>query len=281
MIKSKRFIIMQYCCGILVAIGTLAPFIWLIISSIAFQKDLTATPLQLIPPVVTFQRYVEIFTNPNNDIAYSFKLAMGNSLIIAVVVTLVALFAGSLASYAFSRLRFALKNQLLYLILFTYMIPPIVIVIPLYLVLNTLHLLDTKFSLIMLYLSAAIPFVIWVMQSYFGSISGSYEDSAAIDGCNRFQTLWYIFMPIARAGLVATGIMAFLIAWDEFFFALIFTSSLQAKTITVAIAEFSGKNAVDYGMVATGGVIASLPPVLITMIFQKQIVMGMTGGVKE
>ena len=120
------------------------------------------------------------------------------------------------------------------------------------------------------------------MQSYYASVSKSFEDAAAIDGCNRLQTLWYIFLPIARPGIIATGILAFLTAWDEFFFALIFTSTLAAKTMPVAIAEFSGKNAVDYGMIATGGLLASLPPLIITFIFQKYIVMGMTaGGVKE
>jgi multiple sugar transport system permease protein len=120
------------------------------------------------------------------------------------------------------------------------------------------------------------------MRGFFASISKSYEDAAAIDGCSRLQALWYIFLPMARPGLIATGILAFLMAWDEFFMALIFTSNLAAKTIPVAIAEFNGKYSVDYGMISAGGVLASLPPVIIAIIFQKYIVMGMTsGGVKE
>ncbi|RPI74534.1 MAG: carbohydrate ABC transporter permease, partial [Desulfobacteraceae bacterium] len=122
----------------------------------------------------------------------------------------------------------------------------------------------------------------WVMQSYFGSISKTYEESAALEGCNRFQVLWHIYLPMARPGIMATAILSFLIAWDEFFLSLIFTSTLQAKTISVAIAEFSGKHYVDYAMIATGGIIASIPPILITLFFQKYIVMGMTsGGIKE
>ena len=216
MIKSRRFIFIQYFSGLMVAVCVLAPFIWLIISSIAYQRDLTSVPLALIPKEVTFQRYLDIFINPDNDIAYNFKIAMSNSLIIVLFVTLIALVVGSLASYAFARLKFAFKEKLLYLILFTYMIPPVVIVIPLYLVLNNLRMLDSKACLVLLYLSMAIPFVIWVMQSYFGSISKSFEDSAAIDGCNRLQTLWHIFLPIARPGIIATGILAFLIAGISF-----------------------------------------------------------------
>ncbi len=282
MIKSKRFMFVQYASALLVTFGTLAPFLWLIISSIFYQRDLITVPFNLFPKEITFQRYLDIFFNPQNDTANTFKFAMGNSLIVAGLVTVIGLVAGTMASYAFARLRFMFRDKIMYLILFTFMMPPVVIVMPLYVILNQFHLLDSKLTLVLLYLSMAIPFIVWVMQSYFRSIAKSFEDAAAIDGCNRFQTFWHVFVPIARPGIIATAILAFLVAWDEFFFSLIFTSTLSAKTMPVAIAEFSGKNSIDYGMIATGGVIASLPPVLITLIFQKYIVMGMTGGgVKE
>ena len=282
MTKHRGFIMLQYISAFIVVLATLAPFAWLFISSIFYQRDLTAVPFRLFPGEITFSRYIDIFTNPNNATAYTFRISMFNSLVVAISVTVIALVAGSLASYAFARLRFPLHGKLLYLFLFTYMMPPVVIVIPLYVILNKLQLINTKPALILLYLSMVIPFVTWVMRSYFASISRSFEDSAAIDGCSRLQSLWYIFLPIARPGLIATGILAFLLAWDEFFFALIFTSTLDAKTMPVAIAEFTGKNIVDYGMIATGGIIAILPPLLITGLFQKHIVRGMTaGGLKE
>jgi len=282
MIKHRSFTILQYSAALLVTVAVLAPFAWLFISSIFYQRDLTTVPFKLFPKAVTFSRYIDIFTDPNNATAYTFKISMVNSLIVAGSVTFIALLIGSLASYAFARLRFPLRGQLLYLFLFTYMMPPVVIVIPLYVVLNNLQLINTRSALVLLYLSMVIPFVVWVMRSYFASVSQSFEGSAAIDGCSRLQTLWYIFLPIARPGLIATGILAFLLAWDEFFFALIFTSTLGAKTIPVAISEFTGKNAVDYGMIATGGIIAILPPLLITCFFQKYMVQGMTaGGIKE
>jgi multiple sugar transport system permease protein len=151
-------------------------------------------------------------------------------------------------------------------------------VLPLYVAINALGILDRKATLVFLYLSMTIPFIVWVMRSYFGSISKSFEEAALIDGCTRLQTLRYVYIPMARPGLIATGILAFLLAWDEFFYALIFTSSLAAKTIPVAIAEFTGKNSVDYGMIATGGVLASIPPLVIAIFFQRYIVMAMTGG---
>jgi multiple sugar transport system permease protein len=207
---------------------------------------------------------------------------MGNSLIVAFFVTVISLVVGSTAAYAFARLRFRFKNSLMMLTLFTYMIPSVALVIPMYVILSQFGMLNKKSTLVVLYLSFIIPFIIWVMQGYFGAVSKSFEEAAMLDGCTRLQTLLYIFLPIARPGLISTGILAFLMSWDEFFLSLIFTSSTNAKTITVAIAEFNGKFTIDYGMISTAGILASLLPVLITLIFQRYIVMGMTaGGVKE
>ncbi len=280
--KSRFLSVVQYLFAGVVAFCTLAPYFWLFVSSLADQKDLTARPLQWIPEHISFGRYAEILFNEENPTAHAFKLSMGNSVIVAVTATLIGLTVGSLAAYALARLRFRFQQKLVYLFLFTYMIPSVVIVIPLYLLLTKLSLLDSKLTLVLLHLTFIIPFVIWVMQSYFASISQEFEEAAALDGCSRLQMLWHIVIPLIRPGLIATGILAFLLSWDEFFFALLFTSSEQAKTISVAIAEFSGQHAVDYGMIATGGVIASLPPLLIAIVFQRYLVQGMTsGGVKE
>ncbi len=279
---SKTLRALQYLFALLIVFFTLGPYLWLVISSVSYQKDLTKVPLDWIPDRLTFERYLAIFTDSSNDMAYTFRIAMGNSLTVAVGVTVIALVVGGLSAYAFARLRFRFRRNMIYVFLFTYMIPPVVIVIPLYLMLSNMGMLDSKLILMLLDLTFIIPFVIWIMQSYFSSISKDFEEAAIMDGCSRFQVLRYIIFPLAMPGLIATGILAFLMSWEEFFFALLFTSSLDAKTISVAIAEFSGKNAVDYGMIATGGVIASLPPVIIAFIFQKYLVTGMTaGGVKE
>ncbi|GHU61256.1 sugar ABC transporter permease [Spirochaetia bacterium] len=272
-----------YLFAVLVAICTLAPYFWMVVTSLSLPKDLTAKPLRIEPSHFNLDRYVNIFTGTGSDSpSYVFRVSMKNSIIIAVSVTLLSLVAGTLASYAFARLRFRFKNALLLLTIFTYMIPSVVLVIPMYAIFNRLGFLDQKSALILLYLSFIIPFVIWVMRGFFGSLSASYEEAAEIDGCTRLQTFLYIFLPIARPGLIATGLLSFLMSWDEFFYALIFTSSLKAKTITIAVSEFNGKYSVDYGMISAAGIVASVVPILIVMIFQRYIVTGMTaGGVKE
>ena len=269
--RKKRTMAIQMFLGLLLALVVLGPVVWMFLTSVMRPVDLTAKPLQLIPKTITFERFQQIFASEStSDPAYVFRIALKNSFIIAVAVTLLSLVVGTLAAYAFAHVRFRGKNGLMLLILFTYMLPPAAM------------MLDKRWPLVILYLSFIVPFIIWVMQDFFGSISKSFEEAAQVDGATRLQTLIYIFLPIARPGAIATGILAFLMSWDEFFYSLIFTSSLASKTMPVAIAEFNGKFTIDYGMISVAGILGSLIPVLITVIFQKYIVLGMTaGGVKE
>ena len=132
--------------------------------------------------------------------------------------------------------------------------------------------------LILTYLSFALPFAIWLMAAFFETIPIELEDAALIDGCSRIRTLFSIILPISAPGLVSTALFIFLSAWDEFFFALIFTSTVAAKTVPVAIAEFTGRYVVDVGGMMTGGVLAAIPPVILSLIFSRYIVSGLTAG---
>jgi multiple sugar transport system permease protein len=201
-----------------------------------------------------------------------------NSTIVAASSVLISLAVGIFGAYAFARLRFRFQRGILLLFLSTYMLPPIAILISLYLTMVQLHLLDTKLGLILVYCSFITPFVLWIMSGYFRSIPRDLEDAARIDGCSRIGALFRVVLPLARPGLLATALFGFLLAWDEFLYALIFTSSLNSKTIPVAIAEFTGRHAVDFGMMATGGVLAALPPLVIAFVFQRYIVGGLASG---
>ena len=280
--KRRRTLLFMFL-GFLLALAVLGPVLWMFLTSVMRAVDLTAKPLKFIPETLTFERFRQIFASENSsDPAYVFRIALQNSFIIAAAVTILSLIIGTISAYAFAHVRFRGKNGLMLTILFTYMLPPAALIIPLYRIYNQLGWLDKRAPLVILYLSFIVPFIIWVMQDFFGSISKSFEEAAQVDGATRLQTLLYIFLPIARPGAIATGILAFLMSWDEFFYSLIFTSSLSSKTMPVAIAEFNGKFTIDYGMISVAGILGSLIPVLITVIFQKYIVMGMTaGGVKE
>ncbi len=256
------------------------PIMWLVISSISTQTELTKTPLQWLPSDPNFQNYMDILspTSQSSQAAKTFSVSLQNSLLVATSVTAISLFLGSLASYALVRIRFRFQRVLLISILSTRMIPEISLVIPLYIIASQFKLLNTPYVLIITYLSFALPFVIWLMSSFFETIPVELEESARIDGCSRLGILFRIVLPISTAGLVSTGLFVFLMAWDEFFFALIFTSTNVAKTVPVAIAEYAGRHAVDIPGMMSGGVLAALPPVILALIFQRYIVRGMTAG---
>jgi multiple sugar transport system permease protein len=275
---STAFKVFIYAAAVFVSLVILAPFAWLIISSVAAPVDLLTKPLRWIPAHASLSRYAAIIFGTNSDTVMTFRAAMLNSTIVAATSVLISMGVGIFGAYAFARLRFRFQRGILLLFLSTYMLPPIAILISLYLTMVQLHLLDTKLGLILVYCSFITPFVLWIMSGYFRSIPRDLEDAARIDGCSRIGALFRVVLPLARPGLLATALFGFLLAWDEFLYALIFTSSLNSKTIPVAIAEFTGRHAVDFGMMATGGVLAALPPLVIAFVFQRYIVGGLASG---
>ena len=272
--KTKKLYI--YPLVLIVLFCVLAPFFWIIISSISTNEELLSVPIHFIPRKPTFERYIRVFTSTDTQVMV-FRRGLVNSFIVASGVSVLCLIIGTLAGYAFARLSFPRKNVTQQFFLFTNMLPPIVIIISVFFIFSKLKLLDSVFSLILLYSSFIAPFIIWMMRAYFMTVPRDLEDAAMIDGCNRMGALFRIMLPLSVPGLVANGILAFLMAWEEFLFALILTTS-DAKTITVAIAEFTEKQYVDYGMMATGGVIGALPPVILTLILGRDIIKGLTAG---
>jgi len=267
-----------YTGAMLIVVIVLAPLFWLFISSISTLSELLSVPVHWIPQQPTFERYRQILYATGTDSAAVFRRSMLNSFIIASSVTLICVGLGSLAAYSFARLRFAGQGKLMYVMLFSYMLPPIMIMVPLYSIMGELRLMDTLQGLVIVYCALIMPFAVWIMRGYFLTIPGDLEDAALIDGCTRLGALFRVVFPLSAPGLVATALFCFLASWEEFLLALVFTSSPNAKTIPVAISEFVGRHAIDYGMMATGGVIAAIPPILIALIFQRYLISGLTSG---
>jgi multiple sugar transport system permease protein len=259
----------------------LAPLGWLFYSSVVGQTDLLSRPMRWWPEQFTVDRYREIFAGQGTSAAALFRTAMVNSFVVGMGTLAVSLTVGILGGYALARLRFPFRRATLMSFLVTYMLPPITLIIPLYLLMSRFGLLDTKLGLIVVYCSLATPFSLWTMSNFFGALPVELEEAARIDGCSRLGALVRVVLPLARPGIIATALFAFLLCWDEFLYALIFTSTSDAKTIPVAIAEFTGRNAVDFGLIAAGGILASIPPLLLTIVFQRYLIEGLsTGAVK-
>jgi multiple sugar transport system permease protein len=158
------------------------------------------------------------------------------------------------------------------------MLPPIALILPLYQIMGALGLRDTPLALILIYSSFVTPFVIWIMRGYIQTIPAELDDAARVDGCSRLGALIRVIVPVSVPGLLSTALLAFLMAWDEFLYALILTSTNASKTLPVALNDFIGRYGLDFGLLATGGVIAALPPVVIAFLFQRHIVAGLTAG---
>ncbi|HUW86916.1 MAG TPA: carbohydrate ABC transporter permease [Candidatus Paceibacterota bacterium] len=256
----------------------LTPFIWLVLASLTPSSNLLDRPLRWWPSRFDFSRWVDIATGALNSPAGGFRIAMANSLIIAAGTALVCTVVSVYGAYALSRLRFQFKRPLLLVFLTSYMMPPIAIIIPLYLILARLHLLDSKIGLIIVYSSFITPFVMWTLTSFLNSIPMELDEAATIDGASKMMTLRSILLPLMRPGLFSAVLFAVLLCWDEFLYALIFTSTSASKTIPIAVAEFSGKYSTDFGLVAAGGVLAAIPPVVVALIFQRQVTAGLAAG---
>lgn len=263
---------------------SLTPMFWLLLSTIQPQSSLLRVPPHIMPESITFRNYVDIFQPAafgENSGESTFFLALRNSVLVSLGTTAVAMLFGTLAAYAFARFNIPQRRTLLLVVLGTQLLPAISTIIPLFRLFKGAGMLDSLAALILAYSTFSIPFVVWIMAGYFQSVPLELEEASRIDGASRFQSFILIALPLAAPGLAATAIFTLLNAWDEFFFALVFTSTYASKTVPVALAEFIGRHSVNWGMLVTGGLIASLPPIVMSLLFYRYIVSGLSaGGIK-
>ncbi len=274
--RSLGFAIFVHLAALIVALAVLAPLAWLFVMSISSPADLSAKPLHWWPDTIDLSRYRQLLT-PETGAA--FLASLRNSIEVAGMATLGALIVGIPAGWAASRnpgLGWTLGA-----VIATYMLPPVALSVPLYLILAKLGLLNNVFGLALVYLSILAPFVTWLLKAGFDPIPRDLEQAAAIDGANLWQLLRIVIVPLAMPVVATALIFAFLLAWDEFFYGLLFTSNQDAKTLSVAIADLAGGRVSDYGLIAAAGVIAALPPVAVGLLMQRALISGLTnGGVK-
>ena len=270
--------IFVYVAAVAVAITVLAPLAWLLISSLASLRDLITKPLRWLPPSASLDRYAALLFGVDGR---DFRFALRNSALVAAIATSVSLVVGIFAAYSLSRFHSRSRTGLLYLMLATYMTPPVAILLPVYLILGKMGLLNTVLGLALVYTSFLTPFLTWILKGFFDSIPPQLEEAAMIDGSSRIGSLVRIVLPLSLPGVITAVLFGVLLAWDEFLYALSYTSTTASKTLPVAISEFTARHAVDYGLMATGGIIAALPPVILALLLQKYLVAGLTaGGVK-
>ena len=271
---------LTYLAVVVLVVTTLAPQIWLFIMSISSTPELTAVPLRWIPSHADFSRYGRLLSIAAHSAGEEFIFALRNSLLASFSATAIALVVGIPAAYSFSRFP-GRRMGLLYAVLGTYMMPPVALILPLYMIFGALGLLNTVAALTIVYCTILLPFVTWLLKATIDAVPMEIEEAARIDGVGLIGVLRHVTLPIAKAGLGTAALFAVLLAWDEFFYALLYTNDLRAKTLPVAIADFAAGRATDYGIISAAGILTALPALAIAFFLQKSLISGLAaGGVK-
>jgi ABC-type glycerol-3-phosphate transport system permease component len=261
---------------VMVSISTILvifPLYWLFTSAIKYEEDYLANPPVVFPERITFKNFVDVFANDGVG------LGLYNSLVVAIVSTVFAVLFGSLAAYAISKGKLGRRTSGFFALWFLLqkMYPAIGTAIPIYVVMSKLHLIDTKLAMIILNTSFNLPMVIWLMMGFFREVPSAIEEYGMIDGCSMNQRFFYLILPITKPGLIASAILTFIGAWNEFLFAAILTVR-NSKTLPAIIAGFITDRGLEWGPMAATGVVIILPVLILVWAMQKDFVKGLTMG---
>lgn len=272
-----------YSLVLIVLLWTVSPLYFLIITSLKQYVGTITFPLPWVPRPFTWNNYAIMFTQySQGSISYRFLHALRNSVIASGITTIVNLIFGSAAAYVLSRAKIRGKNLITMMFLASNLMPTVALIIPFYVLtvtyLSWLNLYDTNTLLIIVYTSFSLGLVIWIMRSYFDSIPLDLEEAARVDGASRIVALTRIILPLTAPGLLATGLLTFLTAWDNFVLPLVLGPDASAYNLPFFIYSLNGQYLHLNNEIAAGGVLSAIPPVLIVLFFGKYIVSGLTAG---
>lgn len=257
--------------SLIIAAFSLSPFLWFMLASWKSPIEITA-----IPPTILPAFHWGFYRSAVVD--YGLLRYIGNSAIVAACTTIVTIGAASLAAYALARFSLAWIRFYLMLLLAVSMFPQIATAGPIWRILNSVGWLNTFQGLVAAYVALALPLAVWILTSFFKEIPYEVEEAALVDGCTRFQALRKMVLPLAAPGLFTASILVFILAWNEFFFALLILTSPDLQTLPVGIALFPGEYTMPWGEIAAACTVATLPLVVLTLLFQRRIVRGLSAG---
>ncbi len=249
----------------------LLPWLWMLLCSIRPERDLMRSPIVLWPDSLTLINHIELLRRT------TFAQNLRDSLIVAVGAVSLGLTLALPAAYAFSRFRFRGRQVLRLQFLVINMFPVVMLILPLFVVMRDLGLLDTYFALISGHATFTLPFAIWLLTSYFDGIPVELDHAAMVDGATRLQALRLVVFPLAMPGVIAVGLYLFITSWNEYLFALMLAGR-NVRTVTVALQLFIGENQIQWGLLMAGGTLVSLPATILFLFAQRRLVAGLTGG---
>ena len=276
MINAKRKAIIRvvasYIVLVVFAVIAVYPVFQVFTISLRPADRLLSTSLELIPKGASFNTYKVLFTER------PFFLWLANSSLVAVTVTLTGVALASTAGYAFSRFRFIGKKMGLLSLLVTQMFPATMLLLPMYIMLVKLHLINTYLGIIIMYSATALPFCIWQMKGYYDTIPMSLEEAGRIDGCNQFQTFYMIILPLASPALVITALFSFMSAWTEYVVAAQILQDTDLWTLPLGLKSFEANMGSEWGLYGAASVIVMIPVVILFLSLSKWLVSGLTLG---
>jgi len=255
----------------IILIIAMAPFVWMILTSFTPTAVLSATGVSLTPAGWSFDNYTRLFAQT------SFLGNMLDSLIIAVGTVVIGLIVSVTAAYAFSRFRFIGRKLLMLQFLLINMFPVVLLILPLFIMMRKVGILDTHIGLILANSTVAIPFAVWMLTSYISAIPKSLDEAAMMDGCSRLAALWRVVLPLTMPGIVSTGIYIFITAWNEYLYALTL-GGRNVRPVTVAIQTLIGEYQIEWGLLAAGAVVGALPATALFLLVQRRLIGGLTQG---
>jgi multiple sugar transport system permease protein len=260
------------------AVVMLFPVVWMLETSLKENRDVYAVPAKFLGFDLTFEHYKDVFVQRGgsgaSDLATNFK----NSVVVAGLSTILATALGVPAAWAYSRFQMKAKKDQLFFILSTRFMPPVVVVIPIFLMYRDLNLFDTKLGLILIYGAFNLSFTIWMMKGFVDEVPSEYEDAAMLDGYSRLDAFLRVTLPLLIPGIAATAVFALIFSWNEFVFAIFLTSSESARTAPPAIAGLIGGTTIDWGLVAASAMVFAIPVLLFAFLVRKHLVAGVTLG---
>jgi ABC-type glycerol-3-phosphate transport system permease component len=258
--------------GLLVVLFSILPLLWGVSTALKVQSEVFAFPPVWIPETMTFEHFIAVFNNLT--LIRSFL----NTLIIASATTLATLIVGVLGGYGFARYKFPGRNTLLWSVLFTKLFPRVVVIVPFFVTLRNLQLMNTYQGLILVYLMVTFPVAIWLFKGFFDKIPVEIEEAAIVDGCSLPRLLWNVVVPMSRPAIVAVAMYTFILAWNEFLFALVFTNGLERRPLSVALAFFIDENGIRWGELMAASIVMSIPAILVFSFSQRLLVRGLGEG---
>ena len=273
--EAKRNKRITYLVLAVLSVFVLFPVFWMFSISFRPNIDVFKYPLQILPNNPTIEAYLKVWKNPK--IMTYFVNSYANSIIVTIVSTVFAIFAG----YGISRYEFRGKRLFNSFVVGTQTIPGVALIIPFFILMVTYKLYDTRTGLLLAYISFALPYTIVMMVGYYNSIPKSFDEAARIDGASDFQALWRVIVPIARPGIMSTMLYTFILSWNEYIFASTLVRNDSLKTIPIGIALLKGEYSYEWNVLMARSILGSIPVLIIYLIGQKEFISGLgKGGVK-